>query len=115
MGMTKKQQSRWQRKKRVRSIIQGTAQRPRLSVFRSLHSVSVQVIDDNQGRTLLSACTEQVKKGTAMDKAYEVGVMVAKQCKEKKINELVFDRNGYKYHGKVKAVAEGVREGGIMM
>lgn len=108
-----KNKLRLHRKKRVRAKISGTAVCPRLAVFRSLRNVFVQVIDDQNGKTLLSSNIKDVKGENSIMGAKEVGLMVAKKCIEKKIEKVVFDRSGYKYHGKIKALAEGAREGGL--
>ena len=105
---------RLHRKRRIEAKIRGTAKRPRLSVFRSLKSLYAQVIDDENGKTLVSAGLPEIKKAKDdIAGAKEIGKLVAKKCSEKKISEVVFDRSGYKYHGKVKAVADGAREGGL--
>lgn len=104
---------RLKRKKRVRAKISGTSSRPRLSVFRSLRAISAQVIDDEAGKTLAFATSREGKGKNDMEGARKVGSIIAKKCIEKKIEEVSFDRSGYKYHGKVKAVAEGAREGGL--
>lgn len=110
----KKYQLRKRRHGRVRSKIAGTASRPRLVVFRSLTGNYAQIIDDDKGIILTSASDLKNKaKGTKVEKAKEVGAEIAKKAQEQKITEVVFDRNGYKYHGRVKAVAEGAREGGL--
>lgn len=105
--------SRLQRKKRVRAKISGTPERPRLSVFRSLKIISVQVIDDIAGKTIIFASSKEGKTKNDVEGAKVLGKDVAKKCLEKKIESVVFDRSGYKYHGKVKALAEGAREGGL--
>jgi large subunit ribosomal protein L18 len=103
---------------RIRKKIQGTAERPRLSVFRSNKQISVQVIDDEKGVTLASA-TSRVKeiaeqaKITKTEQARLVGKLAAKNAIEKGITNVVFDRGGYLYHGRVKALAEAAREGGL--
>lgn len=105
---------RLHRKRRVRAKIAGTAERPRLAVFRSLRNISAQVIDDTKGATLASIRLTEIKKAkNDVAGANEAGKMLAKKCLEKKIGRVVFDRSGYKYHGKVKALAEGAREGGL--
>ena len=111
-----KNSNRLQRARRVRSKISGTSSIPRLSVFRSLRGVSVQVIDDENGSTLVSVSWKEMKKPfekNDVKQAMEVGKLVGKRCLEKKISSVVFDRAGYAYHGKVKAVAEGAREAGL--
>lgn len=105
------------RKRRIRAKVAGTDVRPRLCVFRSLRCLYVQVIDDSLGKTLVSATTKEGTKKNKkfdMNAAREAGKLIAKKCKAKEISEVVFDRGGYKYHGKVKAVAEGAREGGLI-
>ena len=102
------------RQTRVRSKIHGTASRPRLSVFRSLTSISAQLIDDNAGKTIASASDKEIKgKATKTEKAAQVGKMIASKAAEKKITEVIFDRGSYQYHGRIKAVADGAREGGL--
>ena len=104
------------RHKRVRAKISGTAERPRLNVFRSLSNIYAQIIDDTTGNTLVSASTvESGFEGNGGNKeaAKKVGVMIAERAKAKGITEVVFDRGGYVYHGRVKELAEGAREGGL--
>lgn len=102
------------RAKRVRMKVSGTASRPRLSVYRSLGHIYAQLINDEKGVTLASARDSEVKAGkTKVEKAYEVGKLLAAKAKTAKISEAVFDRGAFKYHGRVKALAEGAREGGI--
>ncbi|MBI4692134.1 MAG: 50S ribosomal protein L18 [Candidatus Terrybacteria bacterium] len=103
------------RHKRVRARIIGISERPRLSVFRSNKHIFLQLIDDKKGGTLISASDLKIKKkGTKTEMAKMVGKELAKLAKEKKIKSVVFDRGGYKYHGRVKAAAEGAREGGLI-
>lgn len=105
---------RQRRHARVRSRISGTKDRPRLVVFRSLRKNYVQLVDDASGKTLLAASdTAFIKKGNKTQRAKQVGVDIAKKALEKGIKQCVFDRNGYKYHGRVKAIADGAREGGL--
>ncbi|MCK9378713.1 MAG: 50S ribosomal protein L18 [Candidatus Moranbacteria bacterium] len=114
--MNNKRALRYQRGKRVRAKISGTAERPRLSVFRSLRGVYAQAIDDVNGKTVASSNWKEASKTTKkndIERAKEVGKLLADKCIKLKITEAVFDRNGYKYHGKVKAMAEGAREGGL--
>lgn len=102
------------RHKRIRAKVKGTKGRPRIFVFRSNKYVYVQFIDDEKGITLLASDTGKIKKGkNQTDKAKELGREIAERAKGIKINKVVFDRGGYKYHGKIKAVAEGLREGGL--
>ena len=103
---------RARRKLKVRGDIFGTAKKPRLSVFRSLNEVYAQLIDDVKGKTLLAASSSNLK-GTKTEQAFEVGKVIAEKAKEKKIKTVVFDRNGYLYHGRVKALADGARESGL--
>jgi large subunit ribosomal protein L18 len=102
-------------KKSIRKKIEGTTVRPRLSVFRSNKSIYAQVIDDSNGRTLVSASSVEVVKDKTLNVeiAKEVGKTLAKKAIESGIQHVVFDRNGYLYHGRVKAFAEGAREGGL--
>ena len=110
---------RRRRKRRVRKKIFGTAQRPRMSVYRSNQHIYVQLIDDLAGETVASASTVDTglrDKVAEMDKteaALEVGKLVAERAQEKGFGKVVFDRNGYLYHGRVAAVAEGARQGGL--
>lgn len=105
--MTKsKIQKRIIRHKRVRAIVKGTSERPRLSVFRSNKYIYAQLIDDSKGVTLLNA------KG-AKKTALKIGESLAKKALEKGIKKIVFDRGGYKYHGQIKSLAEGARQGGL--
>ncbi|MFH1462211.1 MAG: 50S ribosomal protein L18 [bacterium] len=111
--MLKKQEKRLRRHKRVRAKISGTKERPRLSVFRSSKHIYAQLVDDQRGKTLASASDKEIKikKGLKVDKAKEVGKLIAEKAKGLKIEKVVFDRGGYQYHGRVKALAEGAREG----
>lgn len=114
MKTLKKTINRERRGIRVRAKIKGTAERPRLVVFRSLSHHYAQLIDDENSVTLASASDLKAKgKDKRTDSAKKVGVQLAEAAKEKKITTCVFDRNGYKYHGRVKAIAEGAREGGL--
>jgi len=108
-----KLQLRLRRKKRIRARIHGSARRPRLTVFRSLQQVTVQVIDDDAGKTLVAASTREVKAKPTVEGAKKLGTLIAKKAKEAKITSIVFDRNAYAYHGIVKAVADAAREGGL--
>ena len=111
--LTPKQQFRLNRKRRIRSRVQGTAARPRLTVHRSLKTVSAQVIDDASGRTLAAVSTREVKGKMTAETAKKAGALLAEKAKKAGINAVVFDRNAYKYHGRVQALAEGAREGGL--
>ena len=109
-------QARKRRHTRVRSKMHGTAERPRLVVFRSNKGVSAQLVDDDNGRTLAAAGWLQLKKSFKGDKsaqAAEVGKLLAANAKKAGIEAVVFDRGGYLYHGRVKALADGAREGGL--
>lgn len=117
-GSLNKKEGRLFRKRRVHARISGSAERPRLSVFRSLRGISVQAIDDASGKTMVSADLRELPKMKAkntVDGAHTVGKLLAKKCAEKGIKSAVFDRNGYRYHGRVKAVAEGAREAGLIL
>jgi large subunit ribosomal protein L18 len=117
--MALKLSSRERRKFSIRNKISGTAERPRLSVFRTSGHIYVQVIDDETGSTLATAGTlspdlrPALKEGNKTEDAKKVGALIAKICLEKKIEKIVFDRNGYLYHGRVKALAEAAREAGL--
>ena len=110
--MKNKQTVRTRRQKRVRVGINGTAARPRLAVFRSLKHISAQLINDETGRTLVAA-NDQKLKGTKTEKATATGKLLAEKALAAKIKEVVFDRRGNHYHGRVKALAEGARAGGL--
>lgn len=135
--METKRQKRYGRHKRVRARIKGTSKLPRLCVFRSNKHVYGQLIDDEKGKTILSSSdlelkklkvkspklkvqtknkkTEKIQKPISgkIAIAYQIGQLIAKKAIEKKIEKVVFDRGGYKYHGRIKALAEGAREGGL--
>ena len=109
-----KQNKRFRRKKRVRAKVKGANKCPRLSVFRSNKGVYLQLINDEKGITLASAHSREIKKkGKKTDISFELGKLMAKKALEKKIKEVVFDRSGYQYHGRVEAAARGAREGGL--
>jgi len=110
-----RQKVRARRHRRVRLKVMGMPDRPRLTVFRSNKSIYAQVIDDLEGRTLISASSTEVKE-SGLNKARmaeKVGELLAAKAKEKNIDKVVFDRGGYLYHGRVKSLAEGARKGGI--
>lgn len=113
--LQKKSQNTAQRKNRVRATVNGTAERPRLSVTISNLHVSAQIIDDTTHTTLVAATTVGDKKatGTMTEKATYIGEAIAKKAVAKKINKVVFDRNGRKYHGRVKALADSARQNGL--
>ncbi len=110
-----KQQSRQRVHLRVRKKISGTPERPRLSVFRSNKSIYCQIIDDSKGHTLAAASSTENGKtsGNKTEQAKAVGQLIAEKAKSAGIETVVFDRGGYLYHGRVKALAEGAREGGL--
>ena len=119
MMTVKKQESRLRRKKRIRKKMDGTTERPRLSVFRTSKHIYAQVIDDVKGTTLAAASTlskdvrDQVGSVNKTEAAKLVGAALAKVCTDKGIEKVVFDRNGFIYHGRIKALAEGAREAGL--
>ncbi len=121
MGAAKsKKQARMRRKMRIRKKIDGTTERPRLSVYRSLKNISVQIIDDFTGFTLVSASSlekvanEQPKFENKVEMAKYIGKIVGERAINKGITKVVFDRNGFLYHGRVKAVSDGAREAGLV-
>ena len=103
---------RTRRHLRVRKKVTGTAERPRLVIFRSLKHITAQIVDDTQGRTLLTV-TDNAFTGKKSEKSTQVGKLVAERAKAAGITSVVFDRAGYQYHGRVKGVADGAREGGL--
>jgi large subunit ribosomal protein L18 len=108
-----REEKRVRRHLRVRKALAGTAERPRLVVFRSLKHIYAQIVDDTTGRTLLAASSHGVTAGKKAERSVDVGKAIAEKAKAAGISRVVFDRAGYKYHGRVKAVAEGAREGGL--
>ena len=108
-------QRRLKRRRRVRAKVVGTAERPRISVFRSNKGISAQLIDDESGRTLaaVSWTEDDLKSLPKMDQARRAGALLAERAKAAGIERAVFDRGGYQYHGRVKALAEAAREGGL--
>jgi large subunit ribosomal protein L18 len=114
-----KKESRLKRKKRIRKHLSGTPQRPRLSVFRSAKHIYAQIIDDTAGRTLVAASSvenlvrEQPEFENKVAAAKFVGNLIARRAVEKGLKKIVFDRSGFLYHGRVKAVSDGAREGGL--
>ncbi len=108
---------RLHRARRVRAKISGTAERPRVSVFRSLTNISLQLIDDETNVTICAASLTDAPKNAKnnVEGAFAVGSELAKKCKQSGIEQVVFDRAGYRYHGRVKAVAEGIRDAGIII
>jgi large subunit ribosomal protein L18 len=114
MAQLTTRQRRVRRHKRVRKQIFGTAERPRLVVFRSNRGIAAQLIDDNEGKTLAAASSLGLKAGgSKSEQAAEVGKELAANAKKAKISAVVFDRGGYLFHGRVKALAEAAREGGL--
>lgn len=116
----KKNLARNRRKKHIKKKVKGTPERPRLVVYRSLNHIYAQIVDDLSGRTLVAASTltkdiaeELSNAKSKCEKSKAVGKWLAHAAKKKKISRIVFDRGGYLYHGRIKALAEGVREGGI--
>ncbi len=107
---------RLKRRRRVRSKVHGTAERPRISVFRSNRGLFAQLIDDDKGHTLASVqwTEEALKSLKPMEQATEAGKLLAARAKDAGVESVVFDRGGYQYHGRVKALAEGAREGGLI-
>ncbi|HEX2706793.1 MAG TPA: 50S ribosomal protein L18 [Solirubrobacterales bacterium] len=115
MTVVTKGQQRLRRRRRVRARISGTAERPRLSVFRSNRGIFAQLIDDTKGHTLAAVdwIEPDLRKITASDQAKKAGELLAERAKAAGVETCVFDRGGYQYHGRVKALAEGAREGGL--
>jgi len=115
MSVRTKPQTRLKRRRRVRAKISGTAERPRISVFRSNRGIAAQLVDDVTGHTLAAvAWTEVPLRGKApMEQATAAGKLLAERAQAAGVSVAVFDRGGYQYHGRVKAFAEGVREGGL--
>jgi large subunit ribosomal protein L18 len=107
-----RQELRRRRHLRVRKALVGTTERPRLVIFRSLKHITAQVVDDTRGHTLLTV-TDNGLEGKKSEKSLQVGKLVAERAKQAGITRVVFDRAGYQYHGRVKAVADGAREGGL--
>ena len=118
--MNRRMTSRLSRKRRIRRKIGGTGERPRLSVFRSARHIYAQIVDDLQGHTLVAASTlsKEIREKLAglkkSETAKEVGRLLAAKAKEKGISQVVFDRNGFLYHGRIKAVADSCREHGLV-
>ena len=119
MNIQDKIAARARRKRRVRKKVHGTAQRPRMTVFKSNKHIYVQVVDDDRGATLASASSlggalkDAVKDLNKKDAAAKIGEAAAAACKDANISQVVFDRNGFRYHGRVKAFADAAREGGL--
>jgi large subunit ribosomal protein L18 len=117
MTVMTKPARRLKRRRRVRAKIHGTAERPRISVFRSNRGIFAQLVDDDAGRTIVAASwTEPELRALApMDQARRLGALLAERAAAAGVETVVFDRGGYQYHGRVKALAEGAREGGLML
>lgn len=115
MATVTQQQKRLRRRRRVRAKVRGTAERPRLSVFRSNRGISAQLIDDDNGVTLVAAnwTEDALRKNSGVEQAKSLGEELAKRAKAAGIETCVFDRGGYRYHGRVQALADGAREGGL--
>ena len=115
MTVVTKRQARLRRRRRVRARIVGTAERPRLSVYRSNRGVFAQLIDDGKGQTVAAVnwIEPELRKLTASDQAKKAGELLAERGKAAGVESCVFDRGGYQFHGRVKALAEGAREGGL--
>jgi large subunit ribosomal protein L18 len=113
MTVITKPARRLKRRRRVRAKIIGSAERPRISVFRSNKGISAQLVDDLSGRTLAAVEWTEFRGTDRMDQAEKVGKTLAERAKAAGVESAVFDRGGYKYHGRVKALAEGAREGGL--
>ena len=115
MTVQTKPQQRLRRRRRVRAKIRGTAERPRLSVFRSNRGIQAQLVDDDRGHTLAAVVwTEsELRKLDRMEQAKRAGELLAERAKKAGVEACVFDRGGYRFHGKVKALADGAREGGL--
>jgi large subunit ribosomal protein L18 len=116
MTVLTKPQKRLRRRRRVRARIRGNAERPRLSVYRSNRGVFAQLIDDGKGHTLAAVnwIEPELRKLTAGEQAKRAGELLAERAKSAGVETCVFDRGGYQYHGRVKALAEGAREGGLV-
>ena len=116
---SQRRKSRLKRKMRIRKFVSGTPQRPRLSVFRSKKHIYAQLIDDTKGETIASASSleKQFREGQSFESkvavANHIGKLIGQRAIEKQVKKIVFDRNGYLYHGRVKAVSEGAREAGL--
>ena len=108
-----REEKRYRRHLRVRKKVSGTAERPRLVIFRSVKHIYAQLVDDVARRTIATVSSNDIAEGKKTAKSAEVGKRIAARAKEAGITQVVFDRAGYKYHGRVKAVADGAREGGL--
>jgi large subunit ribosomal protein L18 len=117
MTVQTKQQQRLRRRRRVRAKIRGTAERPRLSVYRSNRGIFAQLVDDDQGKTVAAVnwTESDLRKLGPMEQAKTAGETLAKRAADAGVSTCVFDRGGYRYHGRVRALAEGAREGGLKL
>jgi large subunit ribosomal protein L18 len=117
MTVLTKQQKRLRRRRRVRSKVHGTAERPRLSVYRSNRGMFAQLVDDDAGRTLAAVnwTEKELRAMNRMEQAKRAGGVLAQRASEAGVQSCVFDRGGYRYHGRVRALAEGAREGGLKL
>jgi large subunit ribosomal protein L18 len=115
MTVLTKQQQRLRRRRRIRAKVRGTAERPRLSVYRSNRGIFAQLVDDDSGSTLAAVnwTEEELRSMDPMEQAKRAGEVLAKRATDAGVGSCVFDRGGYRYHGRVKALAEGAREGGL--
>ena len=111
--MITKQERRNKIKTRIRGKVSGTAERPRMTVFRSNKRIYVQLVDDSEGKTLVSASSKGIEEGTKSEVAAKVGQAIAEKALAAGITEVVFDRNGYLFHGRVKSLADAARNGGL--
>ena len=111
--MITKQERRNKIKTRIRGKVSGTAERPRMTVFRSNKQIYVQLVDDSEGKTLVSASSKGIEEGTKSEVAAKVGQAIAEKALATGITEVVFDRNGYLFHGRVKSLADAARNGGL--
>jgi len=107
-------QKRARRQKRIRAKVKGTEERPRLAVFKSNTAIYAQIINDDKGATLVSASSAEIKSGTMLEKAAATGKALAVKAKENNITMVVFDRGGFMYTGRIKALANGARDGGLI-
>ena len=115
MSVATKDAKRLRRRRRVRAKVRGSAERPRLSVFRSLRGIQAQLIDDDRGHTIVSVTWTEKELGELQrtEQAKRAGALLAARAKEAGVEACVFDRGGYRFHGRVRALAEGAREGGL--
>lgn len=112
--MINKEFRRQKRKLKIRARVTGTKDRPRLAVHRTNVHIYAQLVDDNDHKTLVSSSDVKIKKGTKSERAKQVGDELAKLAKTKKITNVVFDRSGYRFHGRIKELAQGARDGGLI-